>query len=151
MLKRILITGLAAGLIETGYSRDAEAAADFIAVTALNQLGLTARPLADFVARIEKETPLAGVVPSFLNTHPSGENRARDIRNLSQGVGRASLQAFVLPCILQALTDVEECVVPSPISKECLWTKADEVGAAQRRYESAAVEGFRDSRKGNAF
>ena len=47
--------------------------------------------------------------------------------------------------------DVEECVVPSPISKECLWTKADEVGAAQRRYESAAVEGFRDSRKGNAF
>ena len=81
--------GLAAGLIETGYSRDAEAAADFIAVTALNQLGLTARPLADFVARIEKETPLAGVVPSFLNTHPSGKNRARDIRNLSQGVGRA--------------------------------------------------------------
>lgn len=80
--------GLAANLIETGYSRDAEAAADFLAVTALNQLGLTALPLANFVARIEKETPLAGVVPSFLNTHPSGENRARDIRDLSQGVGR---------------------------------------------------------------
>ena len=59
-------------------------------------------------------------------------------------------------CVLDASEaaapfDVEECVVPSPISKECLWTKADEVGAAQRRYESAAVEGFRDSRKGNAF
>lgn len=81
--------GLAANLIETGYSRDAEAAADFLAVTALNQLGLTALPLADFVERAEKETPIAGVVPSFLNTHPSGENRARDIRALSQGVGRA--------------------------------------------------------------
>lgn len=81
--------GLAANLIETGYSRDAEAAADFIAVTALNQLGLTALPLADFVQRIETETPLAGMIPSFLNTHPSGESRARDIRGLSQGVGRA--------------------------------------------------------------
>ncbi len=81
--------GLASGLVESGYSRDAEAAADFIAVTALNQLGLTARPLADFLSRIEKETPLADIVPSFLSTHPSGTERGRHIRDLSQGVGRA--------------------------------------------------------------
>lgn len=81
--------GLASGLIESGYSRDAESAADFIAVTALNQLGLTAIPLADFVARIEKDNPLAGAIPSFLSTHPGGQDRRRDIRALSQGHGRA--------------------------------------------------------------
>ncbi|MBO6521279.1 MAG: M48 family metallopeptidase [Rhodospirillales bacterium] len=81
--------GVASSLIESGYSRDAEAAADFIAVTALNQLGLTARPLADFLERIERETPLADIMPSFLNTHPSSGDRSRDIRDLSQGVGRA--------------------------------------------------------------
>jgi Zn-dependent protease with chaperone function len=81
--------GLASGLIESGYSRDAEAAADFIAVTALNQLGLTALPLAEFVADIEKDNPMAGAIPSFLSTHPGGQDRRRDIRALSQGHGRA--------------------------------------------------------------
>jgi len=81
--------GLASGLIESGYSRDAETAADFIAVTALNQLGLTARPLANFVAAMETDNPLSGLVPSFLSTHPSGKDRHRDIAALSQGVGRA--------------------------------------------------------------
>ncbi|WNJ99307.1 M48 family metallopeptidase [Thalassospiraceae bacterium LMO-JJ14] len=81
--------GLASGLIENGYSRDAEAASDFLAVTALNQLGLTALPLADFVAGMGKEDPMAGVVPSFLNTHPGGDERRRDITRLSQGMGRA--------------------------------------------------------------
>ena len=84
-----VISGLTSGLIESGYSRDAEAAADFIAVTALNQLGWTALPLADFVAGIDKESPLDTLVPSFLKSHPSGENRRRDIIALSQGAGRA--------------------------------------------------------------
>ncbi|MEX0694093.1 MAG: M48 family metallopeptidase [Rhodospirillales bacterium] len=84
-----VMSGLTSGLIESGYSRDAEAAADFIAVTALNQLGWTALPLADFVAGIDRENPLSDLVPSFLNSHPSGENRRRDIMALSQGVGRA--------------------------------------------------------------
>lgn len=83
------LSGLASGLIETGYSRDAEAAADFIAVTALNQLGLTAVPLADFLARIEQETPMAGMIPSFLSTHPGGGDRRRNVLELSQGHGRA--------------------------------------------------------------
>ena len=84
-----VISGLTSGLIESGYSRDAEAAADFIAVTALNQPGWTALPLADFVAGIDKESPLDTLVPSFLKSHPSGENRRRDIIALSQGAGRA--------------------------------------------------------------
>jgi beta-barrel assembly-enhancing protease len=83
------LSGLTSGLIENGYSRDAEAAADFLAVTALNQLGWSALPLADFIAGMDKDNPMAAIVPSFLNSHPSGENRQRDIIALSQGVGRA--------------------------------------------------------------
>ena len=83
------LSGVASSLVENGYSRDAEAAADFLAVTAMNQLGLTAVPLGDFVAGMDRDNPLASVIPSFLNTHPSGENRRRDILALSQGHGRA--------------------------------------------------------------
>ncbi|MEQ8318865.1 MAG: M48 family metallopeptidase [Rhodospirillales bacterium] len=83
------LSGVASSLVENGYSRDAEAAADFLAVTAMNQLGLTAVPLGDFVAAMDHENPLADIIPSFLNTHPSGENRRRDILALSQGHGRA--------------------------------------------------------------
>ena len=84
-----MLAGGASAIIEGGYSRDAEAASDFIAVTALNQLGLNARPLADFLERIEKEAGTNDFMPTFLSTHPTGVDRARDIRALSQGVGRA--------------------------------------------------------------
>ncbi len=83
------LSGLTSGLIESGYSRDAEEAADFLAVTALNQLGWSALPLADFIAGMDKDNPMAAIVPSFLSSHPTGENRQRDIIALSQGVGRA--------------------------------------------------------------
>ncbi len=84
-----MLAGGASAIIEGGYSRDAEAASDFIAVTALNQLGLSARPLADFLERIEKDDDSSDFMPTFLSTHPAGADRARDIRALSQGVGRA--------------------------------------------------------------
>jgi Zn-dependent protease with chaperone function len=84
-----MLAGGASAIIEGGYSRDAEAASDFIAVTALNQLGLSARPLADFLERIEKDEDSSNIMPTFLSTHPSGTDRARDIRALSQAVGRA--------------------------------------------------------------
>lgn len=84
-----VISGIGSTVIENGYSRDAEAASDIMAVTALNQLGLTARPLADFLTRLSKSDGLAASIPEFLSTHPSGENRAEEIRNLSQGNGRA--------------------------------------------------------------
>ena len=84
-----VITGSVSALVESGYSRDAEAAADFLAVTALNQLGLTARPLADFVERLSKNDSEASAIPDFLSTHPAGAARKRDIEALSQGMGRA--------------------------------------------------------------
>lgn len=84
-----LLAGSAQALIDSGYSRDAEAAADMLAVTALNQLGLTARPLADFVARLSKQGPAGEVIPDFLSTHPSGERRQQDILAASQAAGRA--------------------------------------------------------------
>lgn len=84
-----MLAGGAAAIIDGGYSRDAEAASDFIAVTALNQLGLSARPLADFLERMQQQTAASDFMPTFLSTHPAGTDRARDIRALSQGVGRA--------------------------------------------------------------
>jgi len=82
------LTGAASTLLESGYSRDAEAASDKLAVTALNRLGWNARPLAGFLARIDKENGGA-MIPSFLSTHPSGADRQKAIEDMSQGVGRA--------------------------------------------------------------
>lgn len=84
-----VLSGVGATVIESGYSRDAEAASDIMAVTALNQLGLTARPLADLLLRMSKADPISAAIPEFLSTHPGSENRAADIRSLSQGNGRA--------------------------------------------------------------
>ncbi len=83
-----VLTGAASTLLESGYSRDAEAAADALAVTALNRLGWNARPLASFLSRIDKETG-SNLIPSFLSTHPSGEDRQKAIEDMSQGIGRA--------------------------------------------------------------
>lgn len=87
-----VLAGSAQALIDSSYSRDAEAAADMLAVTALNQLGLTARPLADFVDRMTKRNSVDALVPDFLSTHPSGAARHRDILAASQGAGRALSQ-----------------------------------------------------------
>lgn len=83
-----VLTGAASTLLETGYSRDAEAAADRLAVTALNRLGWNARPLADFLARVDKDSG-SNLIPSFLSTHPSGADRQMAIEGMAQGVGRA--------------------------------------------------------------
>lgn len=83
------LSGVASSVIESGYSRDAEAASDFLGVTALNQLGLTARPLADFLGRINRAGPISDIIPDFLNTHPAGEDRRDAIIALSQENGRA--------------------------------------------------------------
>ncbi len=84
-----LLSGLASAAIEGGYSRDAERAADLLAVAAMNALGLTARPLADFLDARSKASPVEGVVPEFLSTHPSSERRADEIRAAAQGSRRA--------------------------------------------------------------
>lgn len=84
-----VLSGVGSTVIESGYSRDAESASDIMAVTALNQLGYTARPLADFLSRLSKSEGVAAKIPEFLSTHPSSENRADEIRNLSQANGRA--------------------------------------------------------------
>jgi len=83
------LSGIASSVIESGYSRDAEAASDFLGVMALNQLGLTARPLADFMGRISQNDPVSDFIPDFLNTHPAGDDRRDAINALSQENGRA--------------------------------------------------------------
>lgn len=84
-----VLAGVGSTVIESGYSRDAESAADIMAVTALNQLGLTARPLADFLTRLSEADPIAAAIPEFLSTHPGHENRSAQLRELSQAHGRA--------------------------------------------------------------
>jgi len=83
------LSGIASSVIESGYSRDAEAASDFLGVTALNQLGLTACPLADFMGRISQADPISDIIPDFLNTHLAGNDRRDAIIALSQENGRA--------------------------------------------------------------
>ena len=83
------LSGIASSVIESGYSLDAEAASDFLGVTALNQLGLTACPLADFMGRISQADPISDIIPDFLNTHLAGNDRRDAIIALSQENGRA--------------------------------------------------------------
>ncbi|MDA0998457.1 MAG: M48 family metallopeptidase, partial [Proteobacteria bacterium] len=83
----VIASGLVSAAIKGGYNRDAERDADRLAVTALNALGRTARPFADFLSRVGAD-PADAAIPGFLSTHPSGSARADDIRTLSTGHGR---------------------------------------------------------------
>lgn len=84
-----VLSGAASTVLETGYSREAEAASDMLAVSALNQLGLTARPLAAFLRRLTEKSGLGESIPHFLRSHPAGDERAEDIIAQSTGNGRA--------------------------------------------------------------
>ncbi len=84
-----VLSGAASTILESGYSREAEAASDAMAVSALNQLGLTARPLAAFLQRLTADAGLAEAIPDFMQSHPDGDARADEIIAASTGSGRA--------------------------------------------------------------
>ncbi len=84
-----VLSGIGTTLLETGYSREAETAADDLAVRALNQLGLTARPLAAFLSRLSDQSELEGSIPEFLSTHPASAGRAERIVAASIADGRS--------------------------------------------------------------
>ena len=46
--------------------------------------------------------------------------------------------------------DDEECLIVSPISDDCVWTAGDEEERQERKFGKAAMEGFRDPKKGNS-
>lgn len=64
-------------LMQTRYTRKAEAAADAHAVELLSAAGIPTAPLADFFDRM---AALTDVFPEYLSSHPLSAGRARSIR-----------------------------------------------------------------------
>ncbi|MDA0341097.1 MAG: M48 family metallopeptidase, partial [Proteobacteria bacterium] len=80
---------VAALAITFSYSRDDEAAADDIAINALNDAGITTQGIADFFSREAKlpeglQKMMANL--EWLSTHPSNQDRRQNA--LEQGTGR---------------------------------------------------------------
>jgi Zn-dependent protease with chaperone function len=65
------------------YSREAEREADDFAVAFLRSQGRSARPLYEFLARMSARRPLsqASIMPNFMSTHPSTEERMQRLRD----------------------------------------------------------------------
>jgi predicted Zn-dependent protease len=60
-------------LLQTAYTRDAEAAADVYALGLLNDAGIDTAPMAGFFDRIAKMTD---ILPEYLSSHPLSASRA---------------------------------------------------------------------------
>ncbi|ETX06441.1 M48 family metallopeptidase [Candidatus Entotheonella palauensis] len=73
-------------LIETGYSRQFETAADTFAGQYMLQQGWGTKPLRDILQRIAGEK--GGAFPAFLSTHPGTEARLQHLEAMEQGTDR---------------------------------------------------------------
>ncbi len=73
-------------LIQSGYSRDFERAADFQAVDRLIAVGMPGDALADTLETLSGNIPEEGEASSFnyLSTHPANSERAAAIRDRAQ-------------------------------------------------------------------
>ena len=102
--------GTAAMLLAvTAYSREAEAEADATAVALLEAAGYDPLGLTDFFGRMagEEKRSGAGLIPSYLSTHPPSEARVRMIENLAAGdrgqTGKLSPRTFK---VLQGICEI---------------------------------------------
>ena len=100
--------GTAAMLLAvTAYSREAEA--DATAVALLEAAGYDPLGLTDFFGRMagEEKRSGAGLIPSYLSTHPPSEARVRMIDNLAAGdrgqTGKLSPRTFK---VLQGIYEI---------------------------------------------
>jgi Zn-dependent protease with chaperone function len=67
-------------LLQSSYTREAEAAADRFALRLMNEAGVSSRGMADFFLRIGGKS--GGDIPEYLSSHPASEARAdRAARN----------------------------------------------------------------------
>ncbi len=106
-----VIAGIATQLIDAGYSRRAETAADAFAARMLEEAGVAPTALADFFDRLAEEY---GDLPEFLayfSTHPAPETRSARIRS-STAAGRD--RPILSPQEWQALQDICTRRGPSP-------------------------------------
>lgn len=78
-----------AGLVDTAFTRDAEAAADAQAVALMTKAGFDLRPFAAFFNRLEAEQGDQDLPIAFLRTHPPNQQRAAMIAAAPSGGGPA--------------------------------------------------------------
>ncbi len=81
-----MVAGIAQGLSNLAFSRDNEYQADEYAVKYTDDTHYDARGIAGFFEKMEAEK-LAGNTPSFLNTHPSPEDRLEKINEVWVSLG----------------------------------------------------------------
>jgi Zn-dependent protease with chaperone function/TPR repeat protein len=63
-------------LLQLKYSRDNEREADTYAIELMRKAGIEPRHFGAILARLEDDEPRRGMLPSFLSSHPSTEERA---------------------------------------------------------------------------
>ena len=75
----VLVSAVAEWALNSGYSREAERAADGYAVDRMNDAGIDPRPLADFLRRLMEENSDPEGVFRFVSTHPPSADRIAEI------------------------------------------------------------------------
>jgi predicted Zn-dependent protease len=83
----------ASTLMTKSYGRDAEREADRIGVTILNRADIRGDGFADFFAWVAKRQKPQSGVSSYFATHPSSVQRAKTVRRMATGHGRAMSDA----------------------------------------------------------
>ncbi len=74
-------------LLTSSNTRDAERQADATAVQLLNDLGISAEPLASFFTKTDTDTESLDGILGYLSTHPADADRAATIRALNTSAG----------------------------------------------------------------
>jgi beta-barrel assembly-enhancing protease len=82
-----VLAGLGKLLIGSAYSREAEREADKLGVELMNTVGFDARPLGDFLMRLDAKQGTIENMFSFVLTHPASKKRAEQIKSSSTGTG----------------------------------------------------------------
>jgi beta-barrel assembly-enhancing protease len=90
-------------MMGAAYHRDAEAAADGIAVRLLNQAGIRGAGLAAFLDQAAAMEPSDSVAYSIFTTHPASRERAEAVRGATTGAGPG-----LTPAAWQALRKICE-------------------------------------------
>jgi predicted Zn-dependent protease len=80
-----LAAEIAASLVSLKFSRNDETDADDVSVAYLCETVYAADGTAGFFAMLEEDGGVS--LPEFLSTHPSGETRVEDIRQLAEDLG----------------------------------------------------------------
>ncbi len=81
------LAGNAAGLTSMAFSRDQEREADAGGIDLMFRAGFDPTGLPRFMRTLESEQGGAGIIPSFLTTHPDSGERAADLTALIQSRG----------------------------------------------------------------